>query len=184
MPMFVASDRTSTLKSSIVDQMEDLKALINLKEYLEIKILKNDKHARENISEGGCIWNKEHLNSWGSVESTEIVDCEEGLLENLQPHCNLRELKFYRYRECRVGQGKITCIATFLPNLVRTNLLLSSWTAISDIVREVALSEIPRVKELEPPQESLWRLTSLKQVEILKCFDSLNERCRHHMIED
>ena len=24
--------------------------------------------------------------------------------------------------ECRVGQGKTTCMATFLPNLVRTNL--------------------------------------------------------------
>ncbi|KAJ8422805.1 hypothetical protein Cgig2_018006 [Carnegiea gigantea] len=58
-----SSDTTSTLKPSIVDLVEDLKALTNLK---------------------GCI------------------DTVTG--------------------ECRVGQGKTTCIATFLPNPVRTNL--------------------------------------------------------------
>ncbi|KAJ8422814.1 hypothetical protein Cgig2_018015 [Carnegiea gigantea] len=129
LPLFVVGDNNSTSKQSIVDQMEELKALTDLKGSLRIKIVKNTGYIVENAGERGYIRNKPHLSHVRIVfpgdaeERNGMRDNEEGLLlEDLQPHPKLRELELWGYMGSRMpswaGEDNL---AISLPNLVKAS---------------------------------------------------------------
>ncbi|KAJ8438874.1 hypothetical protein Cgig2_007719 [Carnegiea gigantea] len=124
LPQEGQSVRTSSSKQNVVDQMEELKALSNLKGSLDIVIGENGQYAKENVEEGGYIRNKGHLNRVRIWFPTEMgADEQRLLLEDLQPHCNVRELRLVNYGGMRMPSwAKEDDLSTFLPNLVKLQL--------------------------------------------------------------
>ncbi|KAJ8438870.1 hypothetical protein Cgig2_007715 [Carnegiea gigantea] len=108
--------------------MEELKALSNLKGSLDIKIGENAQYAKENVKEDGYIRNKGHLNCvaiWFPMVGLHEMGADEQrlLLEDLQPHCNVRELRLVNYGGMRMPSwAKEDDLSTFLPNLVKLQL--------------------------------------------------------------
>ncbi|KAJ8434037.1 hypothetical protein Cgig2_001230 [Carnegiea gigantea] len=119
LPMFVVAERDSSMKQ----QLEDLRALSTLKGSLEIRIDKKFVYKKKEMnSRGGYMSNKEYLNEieiqWFGGDEDKNEN-EEDLLEDLQPHSNLRGLTIVRYRGTKIPRWGIeNNLATFLPKLV------------------------------------------------------------------
>jgi len=117
LPLFVAGDRNSTSRKSVVDHVKDLKGS------LHILFLNNIEYDEESIQEGDYIRNKEHLNRVKIQFSLEDGMSKKGLLEDLQPHPNLKELELFGYRDRRMpGWARDDNLAVVLPNLVTLKL--------------------------------------------------------------
>ncbi|KAJ8438867.1 hypothetical protein Cgig2_007712 [Carnegiea gigantea] len=161
--LFVVSDNNSTKKRSIVDQMEELKGLTNLKGRLAIRILGKTEYIVENAGERGYIRNKQHLSYVEVVfpgaeeEHNRMRDDEEVLLlEDLQPHPKLRELELWWYMGSRMPSWATEeNLAISLPNLVRV-----SFAAC------YALQELPSLRKFRY-LKCLWlfSLTDLEYIE-------------------
>ncbi|XP_021844211.2 putative disease resistance protein RGA1 [Spinacia oleracea] len=107
--------------------LEDLKALRNLKGFLEIQIpfmhMGASAVRKNGGKEGSSLGNKEHLKEvkfcFSGSEGKGRVEYDEAVMEELQPHPNLERFRVYYYRGVRMSswpmEDKLT---TFLPNLV------------------------------------------------------------------
>ncbi|XP_021735223.1 putative disease resistance protein RGA1 [Chenopodium quinoa] len=111
------------------DQLEGLKALKNLRGQLEIHIQlpKNLKYVKQGYMEVSYLRSKDRLNyirfCIEHAESDASIAYEEAMLEDLQPHSNLRGLVLFGYHCVRMpGWAGDDSLATFLPNLVRLEL--------------------------------------------------------------
>ncbi|KAJ8448610.1 hypothetical protein Cgig2_010497 [Carnegiea gigantea] len=97
--LFVVGDNNSTTKQCIVEQMEELKVLTELKGSLRIRILKNSEYIVENAGERGYIRNKQHLSCVGisfpgeAEEHNRMRDDEEDLvyIENTTRRANISD---------------------------------------------------------------------------------------------
>ncbi|XP_021721384.1 putative disease resistance protein RGA1 [Chenopodium quinoa] len=125
--------KPNSCKNKLFDVLEDLKALKNLKGYLEIGIhfMKTAATACKinGEEEGGCLGNKEHLNhvffdfSYG--EEKERKEYDEAVMEVLQPlNSSLKRITVKSYHGVRMphwpGEDNL---ATFLLNLVEIRFI-------------------------------------------------------------
>ncbi|KAJ8438866.1 hypothetical protein Cgig2_007711 [Carnegiea gigantea] len=161
--LFVVGDNNSTTKQSVVEHMEELKALTDLKGSLQINILKNTEYIVENAGERGYIRNKQHLSRvgisfpWDEEEHNRMRDDEAGLLlEDLQPHPKLRELELSWYMGRRMSSWATEDnLAISLPNLVNV-----SFTRCYALQHLPSLRKFRDLKYLE-----LFCLKELKYIE-------------------
>ncbi|CAO2836807.1 unnamed protein product [Amaranthus hypochondriacus] len=149
-----------------VGQLQDLKALLNLRGSLSIKILKNADFAG-NIGEGGYIESMKYLNKVyvefsGSYSADSYDVKHEDLFKTLQPPSALKALRLTQY------QGKAfprwaneDNWVTLFPNLVRIDLISCSW-----------LEELPSFSKL-PHLKSLV----LHDLKILEYMEDSNKNC-------
>ncbi|KNA14382.1 hypothetical protein SOVF_107910 [Spinacia oleracea] len=112
--------------------LEDLKALTNLKGYLEIDIHFMDTGVnvgnKNGDREGDCLGNKEHLKDvyfyFSRTEGKGREEYDEAVMGELQPHPNLEKFMVNYYRGVRMPRWPIEDnLATFLPNLVHMELM-------------------------------------------------------------
>ncbi|XP_057247824.1 putative disease resistance protein RGA3 isoform X2 [Beta vulgaris subsp. vulgaris] len=121
LPVFVLREASSNCKQWF-DHLEDLKALKKLKGELGICI-QLPKNAKVDIKrEGGYMKDKEHLKgicfSFSVSEvDRRLIDNEEALMEDMQPHCNLKILQLQKYHGVRMPSW-----AKSLQNLVDLKL--------------------------------------------------------------
>lgn len=119
---YVLADSPSNSKQWS-DPLEELRALNNLKGCLKIRIEypKNTAHSEEDRRRGGgYLSSKDRLNHIVYIFNNMqlgIVDYEENLMENLQPHFNLKGLDLCGYDGVRMPSW-----ISSLPNLVRLHL--------------------------------------------------------------
>ncbi|KAL9237159.1 hypothetical protein vseg_011743 [Gypsophila vaccaria] len=118
----VASSRSS----QCFDQLEGLKWLVNLNSHLWIKLWfpGNASYVKEDGREGVYMKSKERLKGVRfdiqHSQSDTTDDCEKALLEDLQPHSNLKGVVFSGYDSMRFPSWvRDDNLSTFLPNLVR-----------------------------------------------------------------
>lgn len=128
LPLFVVGETNSNRKHCFADQLEGLKALNNLRGHLEIRfsILQKATYVDENGRQGGYLRNKEHLThiTIDFKESDGGVDCEEALLEDLQPHSNLKRLQLSWYCGKRMPSwARKHSLGALLPHLVEIHLV-------------------------------------------------------------
>lgn len=115
---FVVSGRNSAGWEQHVGNMEDLGALNELRGHLAIRIRNN--YTYEMGMKGGYLSNKEHLNDI-------VIDLKGGnevnqemLLDDLQPHRNLRVLQLHYYHGVRIPRwAREERLESSLPNLVK-----------------------------------------------------------------
>ncbi|XP_074287813.1 putative disease resistance protein RGA3 [Silene latifolia] len=151
---FVVGVRTSSASKQCFYGLEDLKHLNKLKGSLEIQIavLKNAKFVKEEQGGGGYLRCKEHLETivirfrrgeeYGSKES------EQALLEEMQPHHNIKILELNGYHGKTIprwpGRGDNSALFD-LPNLVTlkiedcSDLLYLPWQ----------IGKLPHLKTLQ-----------------------------------
>lgn len=123
--MFIVSDRNSGSKHG-VGNLEDRRALSDLKGKLTIQINEKYEYVKEEGMEYRYLINKKNLNNieieWDRRNEGR-VDGEEALLESLHPHHNLKWLDVKGYHGVRWPTwGREEKLETFLPNLVRIYL--------------------------------------------------------------
>ncbi|KNA18842.1 hypothetical protein SOVF_067170 [Spinacia oleracea] len=116
---FVVNDELSS------SWKQELKDLTKLKNRLQINIFSNKiTNVKEYGSrEGGSLSTKEHLNcvefEFCEEEGDRKGHSDEALVEELQPHCNIKELGMKGYRGIRMpGWARGDNLATYYPNLV------------------------------------------------------------------
>ncbi|KAJ8448640.1 hypothetical protein Cgig2_010527 [Carnegiea gigantea] len=128
LPLFVVGETNSNRKHCFADQLEGLKALNNLHGHLEIRfsIFQKATYVDENGRQGEYLRNKEHLThiTIDFKESDGGVDCEEALLEDLQPHSNLKRLQLSWYCGKRMPTwARKHSLGALLPQLVEIHLV-------------------------------------------------------------
>uniref|UniRef100_A0A803MX13 NB-ARC domain-containing protein n=1 Tax=Chenopodium quinoa TaxID=63459 RepID=A0A803MX13_CHEQI len=91
-----------------VGQLEDLKALKNLKGNIDISIYASGSDVKENDSEVGYLKSMEHFKGVSITfegchlpeeDYGPVANCHESVLKNLQPHPNLKSLKLSGFQE-------------------------------------------------------------------------------------
>ncbi|XP_057247921.1 putative disease resistance protein RGA4 [Beta vulgaris subsp. vulgaris] len=121
LPVFVLREVSLNCKQWF-DHLEDLKALKKLKGSLHLSI-QLPQNAKIDIKrEGGYLKDKEHLKHiyfFFSVAKVDgrLIDNEEALVEDMQPHCNLKRLEMRGYQGVRMPSW-----AKSLQNLVDLKL--------------------------------------------------------------
>ncbi|XP_048492253.1 putative disease resistance protein RGA1 [Beta vulgaris subsp. vulgaris] len=118
---FVLCEASSNCKQWF-DHLEDLKALKKLKGNLGIRIQLPKNAKIYSKREGGYLKDKEHLKcvyfTFGVTEvDGRLIDNEEALMEDMQPHCNLKILEMGGYHGVRMPSW-----AKSLQNLVDLEL--------------------------------------------------------------
>ncbi|KAL2897626.1 putative disease resistance protein RGA3 [Bienertia sinuspersici] len=119
---FVVGEASSS--KELFDGLQELKGLVNLKGELRIKLRFCEKDAKIEKSIGreeGYLMNSEH------VDSLTFEFCKENLgeavMEELQPHHNLKKLEMWRYKgTCMPRWAMGDNLAALLPNLVHVKL--------------------------------------------------------------
>uniref|UniRef100_A0A803LYS5 Uncharacterized protein n=2 Tax=Chenopodium quinoa TaxID=63459 RepID=A0A803LYS5_CHEQI len=120
--LFVLGDMSSS-ENNLLEGLEDLKALSNLKGSLDIWVRYMKTGYKINGGkEGGCLVNKEHLKEVCiNFLNNGRREYEEAVMEELQPHSNLKIFRMVGYEGVRMPSWARDNynLATFLPNLVR-----------------------------------------------------------------
>ncbi|KAK9678389.1 hypothetical protein RND81_11G208100 [Saponaria officinalis] len=141
------------------DQLKELKGLSNLKGDIEIEIHvpRNAKYVKEDDRGGAYMRNKERLNridiSIEHVEKCESVEYEEALLEELQPHSNLMDLRVNGYKGVRIPRWLRTeNLGSCLPRLVSLGIIncdgleyLANLTRLSHL-KTLVLINLPKLE--------------------------------------
>ncbi|KMS95251.1 hypothetical protein BVRB_010540 [Beta vulgaris subsp. vulgaris] len=143
----------------LFEELEELRDLRSLKGYLDIEInfpCNNDVEINEgDIRRGAYLSNKEHVN-FINIKFNGI-ECEEGalrLMEELQPHFNLKRLLLVRYYGVRMPSwARENKLKTFLPNLISLELKESR------IKYMTGLGNLPHLESL--------KLVCLKELEYI-----------------
>ncbi|KAJ8419369.1 hypothetical protein Cgig2_020696 [Carnegiea gigantea] len=125
---FVLGHRKSTMKGEV--RLEDLRLPRNLRGSLKILIRPYYKHSKEYGGGGGYLCNTKYLKSvsiecpWKAYGRERMGDDEDdNVLEDLQPHSNLKELAIKHYPRLTIPQwAREDGLATSLPNLVKIRL--------------------------------------------------------------
>ncbi|KAL9247928.1 hypothetical protein vseg_021305 [Gypsophila vaccaria] len=107
-----------------VGQLQDLKALTKLKGHLSIWVKANFSYTTKLPRDEGYLTMMGRLKSvrisWKGEETNRRVADEGALLDDLQPHRNLRELMLFGYCGLTIPRwGKEDSAGTFLPYLVK-----------------------------------------------------------------
>ncbi|XP_057247918.1 putative disease resistance protein RGA1 [Beta vulgaris subsp. vulgaris] len=121
LPEFVLREASSNCKQWF-DHLEDLKALKKLNGSLHFRIQFPKNAQIDSKREGGYLKDKEHLKcAYFTFRVTgvdgRLKDNEEALMEDMQPHCNLKILYMWRYHGVRMPSW-----AKSLQNLVDLKL--------------------------------------------------------------
>ncbi|XP_021719330.1 putative disease resistance protein RGA1 [Chenopodium quinoa] len=177
-------------------QLRDLMPLINLRNRLEIELKRGYAYDLNNSEEGSYLLNKEHIkvllieqeNIWVRphrinhlYQQDDPVVLKERLLERLEPHHDLREIRITGYEGVTLPRWAAK-LAMSLPRLVTISLVyfrdLQHLPAMSQLqhLKYLTLIEMPNVEFVEddsggaavvpsfPSLESLflWNCQSLK----------------------
>ncbi|XP_074280034.1 putative disease resistance protein RGA1 isoform X2 [Silene latifolia] len=124
---FLVADSPSNEKQC-VGQLEDLRGLTKLKGHLSISIKGNLKYTTKLDGKDGYLKKMERLRSlrmtWSGEQNNRRISDEEALLEDLEPHTNLRELILISYCGVAVPRwwGREDNVGTFLPRVVKIEL--------------------------------------------------------------
>ncbi|KAJ8423968.1 hypothetical protein Cgig2_008587 [Carnegiea gigantea] len=165
LPMCVVAKDDSSMKQ----QLEDLGAFNKLKRSLEIRIDKKFVHKKEiNSKGGGYISNKKHLNHieimWLCDDEDENesaneeggTDNAEDLLEDLQPHNNLKWLRIWQYKGTKIPRWGIkNNLTTCLPNLVYicisrcSGLQSLAWPGKLQFLKSLEVRDSGNIKYIE-----------------------------------
>ncbi|XP_074285709.1 putative disease resistance protein RGA1 [Silene latifolia] len=149
---FVVGGRTRSASKQCFNGLEDLKHLNKLKGELtiEIGVLKNAKFVKEEQGGGGYLRSKEHLETIiiKFRRGERSKKSEEALLEEMQPHRNVKVLELWGYHGETIprwpGTGDNSALFDF-PNLVTltirncSELLYLPWQ----------IGKLPHLKTLE-----------------------------------
>lgn len=166
--MFVVGETNS--KQTQAGQLEDLKALVNLRGELTIRVRKRfgSKDVSE-LREGGYLLSKLHLKSLSIYFSSGDMkeDVEEALLEGLQPNHDLREFNISIYEGVKLPRWASVenSLSTSLPCLVRVWLdgleRLLHLPSLSQLrhLKYLHLGRIPNVEYMEEDNmnNNSWR---------------------------
>ncbi|XP_021744194.1 disease resistance protein RGA2-like [Chenopodium quinoa] len=172
---FVLGDMSSS-KNNLLEGLEDLKALSNLKGSLDIKVRYMKTGYKINGGkEGGCLVNKEHLKEvdidFGWNERREY---EEAVMEELQPHSNLKIFGMVGYQGVRMPSWARDNynLATFLPNLVQLEFYYCQQ------LQHLGQLRLPQLKILTlfgcPNLTAILECPALEMLELM----SFNERLK------
>ncbi|XP_057247920.1 putative disease resistance protein RGA3 [Beta vulgaris subsp. vulgaris] len=106
LPLFVLREASSNCKKWF-EHLDDLKALKKLKGSLRLSIQFPKNAQIDSKREGGYLKDKERLKCvYFTFSITEVdgrlIDNEEALMEDIQPHCNLKILEMRRYLGVRM----------------------------------------------------------------------------------
>ncbi|KMS98945.1 hypothetical protein BVRB_3g067460 [Beta vulgaris subsp. vulgaris] len=109
------SSSTSSYVKQVADELEDLKALNNLKGSLQMRIINGQNFVNEDDSrvmqalprEGLYLMHKEYLSTiefyfFGKIKDDVDLGAITSLMEDLRPHSNLKELYVFRYGGVRM----------------------------------------------------------------------------------
>ncbi|CAO2839103.1 unnamed protein product [Amaranthus hypochondriacus] len=149
LPMFVVGETGSSCMK-LFDQLEDLKALKNLKGKLRLVVKLENRCKIDGEMKGEYLKNKEYLKAIRfdfGVKGAKFTDIEEVLMEGLQPHHNLKEIELYGYHGLRMPSWE-----TSLPNIVRLKILscknLRSLKNLSSLnhLKCLGLGSLPSLK--------------------------------------
>ncbi|KAJ8437642.1 hypothetical protein Cgig2_018432 [Carnegiea gigantea] len=151
------SQKPST-KQEAFGGLKNLRALRSLSGHLIVWITENYKHTEEQGTEGGYLRNLCHIKSisieWPPYSCREARPTED-LLEDLQPHCNLRELEVRSYCGVRIPRWATENSRTIrLPNLAKI--------ALGSCCR---LQELPQLDKLHPYHTQSVELANLEYIE-------------------
>ncbi|KAJ8433910.1 hypothetical protein Cgig2_001839 [Carnegiea gigantea] len=132
---FVLGQRKSSMKGEV--RLEDLRVPRNLRDSVEICISPNYKHSKEYGGGGGYLCNTKYLKSismeWPEEYEEEMTGNDD-VLEDLQPHSNLKELIITNYPSNTDGAAttiaasfstavEITDSSIFFPSLENLELV-------------------------------------------------------------
>ncbi|KAK9665720.1 hypothetical protein RND81_14G131000 [Saponaria officinalis] len=153
---------TSSSSSQCFDQLEGLKSLVNLKGGLWIKLwfCTNAAYVKEDGREGVYMKNKEHLKhvrfDIQHSQGDTVGDYEMALLEDLQPHSNLKGVVFSGYDSMRFPSWvRDDNLSTFIPNLVRLEFVRCKKLQFLPCLRKLhhlkflSLFDLPNLEYLE-----------------------------------
>ncbi|KAK9678354.1 hypothetical protein RND81_11G206100 [Saponaria officinalis] len=133
------------------DQLEELKGLGNLKGAIDIHIQvpRNAKYVKEDNRGGAYMRNKERINridiSIEHVEKSESVEYEEALLEELQPHPNLKALRVDGYKSVRIPRWLRTeNLGSCVPRVV--SLGIENCEGLEYLVDLTRLSQLKKLR--------------------------------------
>lgn len=168
----------------MADQLEDLKALNNLHGHLEIRfnISQEATYVDENGRQGRYLRNKQHLThiTIDFEESAGGVDCEEALLEDLQPHSNLKRLQLSWYRGKRMPSwARKHNLGALLPHLVEIHLVhcdeLQCLASLGTLchLKSLIVEDLSNLEYIENTSSSSAALASKSELESF--FPSLEE---------
>ncbi|XP_074285438.1 disease resistance protein RGA2-like [Silene latifolia] len=161
---FVVGSRVSSTSKQCFNGLKDLQHLNKLKGSLSIQIaiIRNAKFVREEHGGGAYLRSKEHLQdiviSFRRGEEYGNKESEQALLEEMQPHPNVKTLRLFGYHGETIprwpGQGDNSVLFD-LPNLVTlkigncSELLYLPWQ----------IGKLPHLKRL-----SMWGLSNMEYV--------------------
>ncbi|KAJ8433906.1 hypothetical protein Cgig2_001835 [Carnegiea gigantea] len=155
---FVLGQRKSSVKGEV--RVEDLRLPRNIRGSLEIYISPKYKHSKEYGGGGGYLCNTKYLKSvsiecrWKAYERARMAD--DDVLEDLQPHSNLKELTIVDYPRLTMPQwAREDGLATSLPNLVK--ICLENCNRLKELP---CLGKLQSLKTLQ-----LYSLENLKYME-------------------
>ncbi|CAO2820264.1 unnamed protein product, partial [Amaranthus hypochondriacus] len=147
--MFVVGGERCSSWKELLNEMQILKSLRNLRSDLEIRIKYSNKAANVNKKdkdcERECLSDKEHLEclvvSFSGEEDEGRVSYDEAVMDMLRPHCNLKDLSVKAYQGASLVRWAIEeNLTTSLPNLVSNCPKLSGLRCLGNLYQLKKLS--------------------------------------------